>query len=102
MTGKLKCKPKRLENVTENIVQVGTLVTVKKPWLIYSTRTKGGRWLELYRPALDCHSPSPGEPAIITEIIEGGRYGDQFHIESLDGRKEDWFYNCEFEVMGSD
>lgn len=95
MTGKLKCKPKEAKNV----VQVGTLVTVKEPWLTYSVRGKDGRWLNIWRPALDDHSPRPGEPAIIIEIIKGGRYGDQFHIESLDGHREDWFYNCEFEVL---
>ena len=95
MTGNLKCKPKEAENV----VQVGTLVTVKEPWLTYSVRGNDGRWLNIWRPALDAHSPRPGEPAIITEIIEGGRYGDQFHIVSLDGRREDWFKSGDFEVL---
>mgnify|MGYP000901784159 CR=1 FL=1 len=95
MIGNLKCKPKEAENV----VQVGTLVTVKEPWLTYSVRGNDGRWLNIWRPALDDHSPRPGEPAIITEIIEGGRYGDQFHIVSLDGRREDWFKSGDFEVL---
>lgn len=99
MIGNLKCKPKEAENVTESGVMVGTMVTVKEPWLTYSVRGKDGRWLNIWRPALDDHSPRPGEPAIITEIIEGGRYGDQFHIASLDGRREDWFKSGDFEVL---
>ena len=99
MTEAVKCRPREAENVAD-LVRPGTLVTVKEPWLVYSIQCKGGRWLDIWRPALDNHSPRPGEPAVITEIVKGGGFGgDRFHIESLDGRREDWFSRDEFEVL---
>ena len=99
MIGKLKSRPMREEKVTKNGVRVGTLVTIKEPWLVYSVQGKGGRWLNVWRPALDEHSPRPGEPAVVKEIIEGGKFGNQYHVHSLDGDRADWFKSGDFEVI---
>lgn len=100
MTEAVKCRPREAENVV-GLVRPGTLVTVKEPWLVYSIQCKGGRRLDIWRPVLDRHSPRPGEPAVITAIVKGGGRleRDQFRIESLDGRREDWFRRDEFEVL---
>lgn len=100
MTKTLTCRPRvaKEDLGSELGLRVGSLVTIKEPWLVYSAKV-GNRRLELFRPALDNHSPRPGELAIITKIEEGGRHGDQFHIKSLDGKREDWFDVGDFKTL---